>query len=61
MSRKRGAVDFDRKKQSPLNDRLGRSLRLGRNKRNYLTLKRGVLVLLALWATWILVGAVFAE
>lgn len=59
MTRKKATVDFERKKQSPLNDRLGSSLKLGRNRRNFLTLKWVLLVLLALWATWILVRAVF--
>ncbi|MEQ9243746.1 hypothetical protein [Roseovarius indicus] len=60
MTRKKGTVEFDRKKQSPLNERLGSSLKLSRNRRNILTLKWVLLVLLALWATWILARAFFA-
>lgn len=60
MTRKKVTVDFEIKKQIPLNDRLGRSLKLGRDKRNLLTLKWVLLVLLALWATWILARAIFS-
>lgn len=60
MTRKKGTVEFDRKKRSPLNERLGSSLKLSRNRRNILALKWVLLVLLALWATWTLARAFFA-
>ena len=60
MTRKKTTVEFERKKQRPLNDRLGSSLKLGRNRRNVFNLKWVLLVLLALWTTWILARAVFA-